>query len=483
MIEFNNKKPPRIMVVGDLMIDKYMWGSCDRISPEAPVQILNVSNESSVLGGAGNVLNNLVALGAEVEIYSVIGSCDIAKTLRKMLSEINIKTTFLVEDKSRKTSIKTRLIASHQQIIRYDKESTSEISNEQAELIANEIDKNIINSDLIIISDYGKGVVTDYLAKKVIESGKTNKIKVLVDPKGKDYSKYSGAYLLTPNKIEASLASGIQINDDDDTKLVIKKLKKDICLSVSLITLSENGIAMFEKTYKRFPSAVRSVYDVTGAGDTVIASLGFALANGNKIEHAIPFANLAAGVVVGKVGSSTTTLNEIIEYESSLNKSLSYEHIKTFEEILQLSNEARNRGKKIVFTNGCFDILHSGHIKYLFDAKKLGDLLVVGLNSDSSVKRIKGSKRPINNLQDRFDVLSALNSVDFVIPFDEDTPYDLIKKVNPDILVKGGDYKKEDIIGIDIVNEVRIINFYEGISTSNIIDRILNSEEKNCRNH
>jgi len=474
MIEFNNKKPPRIMVVGDLMIDKYMWGSCDRISPEAPVQILNVSNESSVLGGAGNVLNNLVALGAEVEIYSVIGSCDIAKTLRKMLSEINIKTTFLVEDKSRKTSIKTRLIASHQQIIRYDKESTSEISNEQAELIANEIDKNIINSDLIIISDYGKGVVTDYLAKKVIESGKTNKIKVLVDPKGKDYSKYSGAYLLTPNKIEASLASGIQINDDDDTKLVIKKLKKDICLSVSLITLSENGIAMFEKTYKRFPSAVRSVYDVTGAGDTVIASLGFALANGNKIEHAIPFANLAAGVVVGKVGSSTTTLNEIIEYESSLNKSLSYEHIKTFEDISQLSNEARNKGKKIVFTNGCFDILHSGHVSYLEKAKTFGDILIVGVNSDQSVKILKGEKRPINSQKDRAFILAALESVDYVVIFNEETPYELIKLISPNVLVKGADYEGEYVIGQDIADELELIEYLPGKSTTQLIDTIKN---------
>jgi len=472
MIEFNNKKPPRIMVVGDLMIDKYMWGSCDRISPEAPVQILNVSNESSVLGGAGNVLNNLVSLGAEVEIYSVIGSCDVAKTLRKMLSEINIKTTFLVEDKSRKTSIKTRLIASHQQIIRYDKESTSEISNEQAELIANEIDKNIINSDLIIISDYGKGVVTDYLAKKVIESGKTNKIKVLVDPKGKDYSKYSGAYLLTPNRIEASLASGIQINNDDDTKLAIKKLKEDIGLSVSLITLSENGIAMFDKTYKRFPSAVRSVYDVTGAGDTVIASLGFALANGNKIEHALPFANLAAGVVVGKVGSSTTTLNEIIEYESSLNKSLSYEHIKTFEEILQLSNEARNRGKKIVFTNGCFDILHSGHVSYLEKAKTFGDILIVGVNSDQSVKILKGEERPINSQQDRAFILAALESVDYVVIFNEETPYDLIKLISPNVLVKGADYEGEYVIGQDIADELELIEYLPGKSTTQLIDTI-----------
>ncbi len=463
---------PRILVVGDLMIDHYLWGKCERISPEAPVQVVAVEKETSVLGGAGNVINNLKALGADVDVISVVGDDASANELRSLLQDIGVRDEQLITQQGRATSKKSRIIASQQQVVRYDKESTDDIDEATQQTLLAHFSALLPDYDAVLLSDYGKGVLTTELTKALIAAANHADKKVLVDPKGKDYSKYSGAYLLTPNKKEAAEASGIDINTQKALQKAIAHLKAQCNLSVSLITLSEEGIAVYDESLRIHPTVAREVYDVTGAGDTVLASLGFALSCGYDIDSAVKFANLAAGVVVGKIGSATATLNEIIEYESSLNKSTSDSHIKTFEEISLLSEELKKRGKTIVFTNGCFDILHVGHVKYLEEAKSYGDVLIVGLNSDTSVKRLKGSTRPVNPQEDRAYILAALEAVDYVVIFEDDTPYDLIKTVQPHILVKGGDYEGKTVVGQDIADELRLVQFVDGKSTTKIIEKI-----------
>ena len=472
MIDLQNKTP-KILVVGDLMIDHYLWGSSERISPEAPVQIVNVDSESTVLGGAGNVINNLNALGAVVDVISVIGECETSKELKDLLCDIKIETQYLITQKNRVTSKKSRIIAAQQQVVRYDRESASEINNKSQVAILKVFKKIVNNYDVILLSDYGKGVLTFELTQSLISIANENKKKLLVDPKGLDYSKYKGAYLLTPNKKEASESTNIIIKDNESLTQSIRILKDQIDLTVSLITLSEKGVAIYDNELRIHPTVAREVFDVTGAGDTILASLGFALSCNKDIDEAIKFSNLASGVVVGKIGSATATLNEIIEYESSLNKSTSDEHIKTWDEISSIISELKNNDKKIVFTNGCFDILHIGHVKYLEKAKSFGDILILGLNSDDSIRRLKGKNRPINSQTDRAYILASLEVVDYLVIFDEDTPFDLIKLITPDVLVKGGDYNDTTIVGSKEVisngGKVKIIPLTEGYSTSSII--------------
>jgi D-beta-D-heptose 7-phosphate kinase/D-beta-D-heptose 1-phosphate adenosyltransferase len=471
MIELKNQHP-RIMVVGDLMIDHYLWGHCNRISPEAPVQVVAVNEESSVLGGAGNVVNNLKQLGAIVDVLSVVGQDEQAQELTQMLAQTGIAKTLLIQQTGRTTSKKSRVIAAHQQVLRFDKESTTEISSEaQLELLA-EFKAHIDAVDIIVLSDYGKGVLTDALTREIIRIARSKNKRVLVDPKGSDYSKYTGAYLLTPNKKEAAQAANIEINDAESLNRAITYLKQTCQLDVSLITLSEEGIACLNNDLQIYPTVARDVFDVTGAGDTVIAALAFALGSGRTIEQAIVFANLAAGVVVGKLGSATATLDEIIAYETSLKQPNGAHCVKTWDEIASIVHELKQRGQKIVFTNGCFDLLHTGHVRYLEQARDFGDVLIVGVNADASVSRLKGPTRPINSQDDRAYILASLKSVDYTVVFHEDTPYELIKLIAPNVLVKGGDYRGRDIVGQDIADEVKIVDFVAGKSTTRTIETI-----------
>ena len=474
MIDLQGKSP-KLLVIGDLMIDHYLWGSCERISPEAPVQVVNVKSESAVLGGAGNVINNLKALGAKVDVISVVGGCEISDELKILLKNINVSTQHLITQKDRITSKKSRIIAAQQQVVRYDRESSDEISAESQKSILDTFTNIIANYNGVLLSDYGKGVLTSDLTQSLISIANKNNKKVLVDPKGLDYSKYKGAYLLTPNKKEASEATQVNIKDDASLTQAISQLKTQCDLTVSLITLSEQGVAIYDDKLRTHPTVAREVFDVTGAGDTVLASLGFALACGYEIDDAVEFSNLAAGVVVGKIGSATASLNEIIEYESSLNKSSSDAHIKTLNEITVLSKDLKARDKKIIFTNGCFDILHAGHVRYLETAKSYGDVLILGLNSDRSVTALKGEGRPINTQLDRAYILAALEAVDYVVVFDDDTPYDLIKAIKPHILVKGGDYEGKQVVGQDIADELKLVQFVDGKSTTKTIEKIQKS--------
>jgi D-beta-D-heptose 7-phosphate kinase / D-beta-D-heptose 1-phosphate adenosyltransferase len=471
MIDLQGKSP-KILVIGDLMIDHYLWGSCERISPEAPVQVIDVERESTVLGGAGNVVNNLKKLGAQVDIMSVVGSCEISSELMKLLNDIKVHTKFLITQKNRISSKKTRIIASQQQVVRYDRESSDDIDAESQKTIIKTFNNIVNDFDVILLSDYGKGVLTNQLTQSLINTAKKYNKKVLVDPKGIDYLKYKGAFLLTPNKKEASMATKINILDDASLTNAIVKLKSMCNLDISLITLSEHGIAIYDEKLRTYPTAAKEVFDVTGAGDTVLASLGFAIACGYSIDESVAFSNLAGGVVVGKIGSATATINEIIEYESSLNKSSSDKHIKTRVEIAKLSQKLKLKGEKIVFTNGCFDLLHAGHISYLEKAKNFGDILIIGLNSDRSVTSLKGKGRPINLEADRAYILAALEVVDYVVIFDEDTPYELIKSIKPHILVKGGDYRGIEVVGQDIVDELKLVEFVDGKSSTQTIEKI-----------
>ncbi|MEA3373889.1 MAG: D-glycero-beta-D-manno-heptose-7-phosphate kinase [Campylobacterota bacterium] len=463
---------PNILVVGDLMIDHYLWGSTDRISPEAPVQVVDIGKETTVLGGAGNVINNLIALGASVSVASVIGDDVNGREMTMMLTGIGVKTEGLVTQAGRKSSKKSRIIAAHQQILRYDKESKDPIEQTSVEKILTAIEKDMFLYEMIIISDYGKGVITDELAQGVIRLAKTKAKKVLVDPKGTDYSKYRGAHLLTPNKKEAIEATGITIDSDASLEAALVWLKETCELDRSMITLSEDGIAILDDEVKRFPTVAQEVFDVTGAGDTVIASIAFALSAGKSIEETAKFANHAAAVVVGKIGSATVTLDEIEMYESKLHQSTSDAHIKSFEVISQIVERARLNNKRIVFTNGCFDILHVGHVKYLQKAKSFGDILIVGLNSDESVSRLKGPTRPVNLAEDRAYLLAALEAVDYVVPFIEDTPHDLIRLIAPDTLVKGGDYEGKQVVGTEFAKELKLVDFVDGKSTTRTIEKI-----------
>ena len=466
---------PNILVVGDLMIDHYLWGSCERISPEAPVQVVDISKETTVLGGAGNVINNLNTLGANVSVASVIGDDANGKELLGMFKTIGVDTQNIITQENRKTSKKSRIIAVSQQILRYDKESKNSITQKSSQTIIETLKSSITSYNMIILSDYGKGVLTEELCQGLIKLANEKNIKVLVDPKGSDFSKYKGAYLLTPNKKEAILATGIEIKDALSLESALVKLKNECNLGVSLITLSEDGIATLDKEVETFPTVAKEVFDVTGAGDTVIASIAFALSAGKSIQETAAFANLAAGVVVGKIGSATVSIAEIEEYEASLHKSTSDAHIKSFEDISALVQRCRENGKKVVFTNGCFDILHVGHVKYLQIAKSFGDILIVGLNSDESVSRLKGPTRPVNIAEDRAYLLAALEAVDFVVPFESDTPLELIKMISPDILVKGGDYEGKAVVGTEFAGELKLVDFVDGKSTTKTIQKIQGS--------
>jgi len=460
---------PHILVVGDVMLDHYLWGKCERISPEAPVQVIDVQNESTVLGGAGNVVNNLLSLGANVSIASVVGDDTNGHHVRQMLDSKGANTHGLVVEQGRKTSKKSRVIASHQQVVRFDSESKHEILKNSEETLLQYLSSILESIDTIILSDYGKGVLTHDFTCNVIALAKKYHKPLLVDPKGEDYSKYKGATLITPNKKEASLACKIPIVDDASLQKAGKLLKESLDLTYAIITLSEDGIAVFGDRFEKMPTIAREVYDVTGAGDTVLAALGYALSCGVEVHEAASFANAAAAVVVGKLGSATVSLDEIDAYTHSLRTATAESKIKTKEQMVQLLKQMKHQ--KIVFTNGCFDILHVGHVKYLETAKSYGDMLIVGLNSDASIARLKGASRPINTLEDRAYILASLESVSYVVPFEEDTPHDLILAVQPDILVKGADYKDKVVVGSDIAKEVRLVEFIEGKSTTKIIER------------
>ncbi|EAI5530214.1 D-glycero-beta-D-manno-heptose-7-phosphate kinase [Campylobacter lari] len=457
MLDFLSSKKPKILVVGDFMVDRYIWCDCTRISPEAPVMVVKSQKEDKRLGGAGNVYANLKSLGAEVFALGLVGNDESGRFLKE-----NLNARLLVE-KDRKTPLKSRVLSHSQQVLRLDDENDFDTKLEDE--IIQEYKKIAKDYDAIVLSDYAKGVLTSKVTKALIEHANTLNLPILIDPKGSDFSKYQNATLLTPNKKEAIQALGVE--KIDNLEKALKKLKDDLNLTYSIITLSEEGIALYDEKLHIIPAKALEVYDVTGAGDSVIAMLAYALALKVDIIKACELANDAAAVVVAKVGSVSVSLEEI----KNLKKASFEDKIKSKEELVKLL-----QNQKVVFTNGCFDIVHYGHIKYLEKAKKLGDILVVGLNSDESIKRLKGNSRPINLEFQRACMLASMYFVDYVVIFNEDTPYELIEFLKPDVLVKGADYKDKEVAGSNLVKKVELIDFEDGFSTTNIINRIANDK-------
>lgn len=458
-----------VTVVGDVMLDSYWKGPSSRISPEAPVPVVRVTDKEERAGGAANVAINIASLGAPCNLVGIVGEDKNAEILEKIVRAHSIKTDFVLT-KEHPTITKLRVLSRNQQLLRLDFEDS--FSNLDEEMILKSFKDSVKNSKVVIFSDYGKGSLSS--VRKMIEIASSLGIASLIDPKGTDFEKYRGATLLTPNMSEFEAVVGKVANDDDLEQKALALISK-LDLKMLLVTRSEDGMSLIRPGMKavHLPTYAREVYDVTGAGDTVIGTLGTCLASGMDIVTACEYANSAAGIVVGKIGTSTVSPAEL---EKALGKKNESQGVLSEDELYKVVRELQSRGEKVVMTNGCFDIIHPGHVTYLKQAKALGNKLIVAVNSDDSVKRLKGDSRPINTLEDRIAVLSGLSSVDYVVSFGEDTPQKLISRILPDILVKGGDYKVEEIAGHKEViangGKVVIIPFVEGKSTTSIVRKI-----------
>ncbi len=465
------------LVIGDLMLDEYVWGRTDRISPEAPVQVVDVVKEDMRLGGAGNVAVNLLELGCHVSVVSVIGDDLDGHKLVDITNNLNIKNDGIFLNQGRKTTRKTRVLSSNQQVLRIDRECRIDIDEEAGNAIIAYLETCRENFQVILVSDYLKGVLTNKVLKAIFAFSRLKGIPVVVDPKGENYSKYCGATLLTPNRKEVELATGVKIVDDSSLLEVGNSLMGELKLGALVITRSEEGMSIFtQEGVKHLPTQAREVFDVTGAGDTVLALLGLGLAAGLNMMDAGWLSNIGAGVVVGKVGTSSVSSTEVLETAKQQYSDIE-QKIQTAKAMAVILEHKRAKGMKIIFTNGCFDLLHVGHVKYLQKARQLGDLLVLGLNSDASIRRLKGDKRPLLDESERAQILAALGCVDYLVVFEEDTPLELLQSIRPDVLVKGGDYQVEEVVGKELVESyggrVELIQFVEDKSTTNIVETII----------
>ena len=470
----------RVLVVGDLMLDEYVWGKVERISPEAPVQVVDVYSDDLRLGGAGNVINNLVALGVAVSVASILGDDADGCLLQQKLEQLGVDTAAVVRESGRTTSRKTRVMANNQQIVRIDRETRAEITAGQIEQLTNSVCAALPSCQVILVSDYLKGVLPETFLQGIMAAGRDAGIPVVVDPKGSDFQKYRGATVLTPNRKEAQLASGTVIDNEASLCKVGHALRIALDLQTLVLTRSEEGMSLFSRDGRdeHMPTEAREVFDVSGAGDTVLSLIGVGLAAGLTMQEAAWISNVAAGIVVAKIGTSTVSPAEILNTIGRQHKDSDLK-IHDCLELAKLLDERRSQGDKIVFTNGCFDLMHVGHVKYLQAARKLGDLLVLGLNSDDSIRRLKGEKRPLIEQSERAHIMAALNCVDYIVIFNEDAPLEVISSLRPDILVKGGDYSLDGVVGRELVESyggrVELIQFVDGRSTSNIINKILHS--------
>ncbi|CAK9883900.1 MAG: Bifunctional protein HldE [Candidatus Erwinia impunctatus] len=464
-----------VLVVGDVMLDRYWHGATNRISPEAPVPVVKVDNVEERPGGAANVAMNIASLGASAQLVGLTGTDDAAQALSNALSDVNVQCDFVAVP-SHPTITKLRILSRNQQLIRLDFEEG--FAGVDTTALHQRIEAGLPQAGALVLSDYAKGALAS--VGEIIRMAREVGVPVLVDPKGTDFDRYHGATLLTPNFSEFEAVVG---KCHDEAAIVTRGLALiERCdLSALLITRSEHGMTLLQPGLPplHLPTQAQEVYDVTGAGDTVIGVLAAALAAGLPLDESCFLANAAAGVVVGKLGTSTVSP---VELENAIHGRPGNGFGMMDEHHLKLAvAQAHARGERVVMTNGCFDILHAGHVSYLANARKLGDRLIVAVNSDASTRRLKGSSRPVNPLQNRMTVLAALEAVDWVVAFEEDTPQRLIAEVLPDLLVKGGDYRPEEIAGgAEVIangGEVRVLNFEEGISTSNIIRTILGQTE------
>ena len=465
----------QVLVVGDLMLDRYWQGPTSRISPEAPVPVVKVEQHEDRPGGAANVALNVTALGAGVSLVGLVGEDEAGAALEKQLQSARVNCAFS-KTSVEPTITKLRVISRHQQLIRLDFEEP--FSNDYADQIAEATDPLLSNVGVIVLSDYGKGTLSD--CQRLIQQAKAQNVAIMVDPKGSDFARYRGATLLTPNLSEFEAIVG-PCKTEEELVHRGKDLAKELELDALLVTRSEQGMTLIrvDKDELHFPARAREVFDVTGAGDTVISTLAAALAAGEDLPNAVALSNIAASIVVGKLGTAAISAPELrraVSKEQGAEKGVVSE-----EQLLISLADARAAGESIVFTNGCFDILHAGHVGYLGQARAQGDRLVLAINSDESVSRLKGPGRPINPVERRMAVLSGLEAVDWVLYFDEDTPERLLEQVRPDVLVKGGDYGIDGVVGGEFVSsyggEVRVLFFLDNCSTTAIVEKIQSDNE------
>ena len=462
------------LVIGDIILDQYCKGVVRRISPEAPVPVLLEQSLSSAPGGAANVAVNLSVNGQKVSLLSVMGKDKAAEELRELLSASRVSTELLLETE-RATSTKRRFLAeNHQQLLRVDRETVESVTPEMERRLLALLRKEAGRFDIVILSDYQKGLLTESFTREAISIARERGLRVLADVKDANYRKYAGAYLLKPNRAELRTLTKLPTETLTQVRKASEALLRDCACEWVLTTLGADGMALTGRdgTFRHMEADTREVYDVTGAGDTVIAYLAMGLSNGMDMVSTMRLANCAAGCQVTKIGASAVTLSETLSRmgrpERATEKEVRREDLGALRE--------RLAGKKIVFTNGCFDILHAGHVRYLRQAAQLGDVLIVGLNSDASVRRLKGPERPVNAQEDRVMTLSALEFVDYVTVFEEDTPLETIAACRPDTLTKGGDYRAEDVVGNELVQSwggnVSILPYLPGHSTTGIVSKL-----------
>ncbi|MFL5331112.1 MAG: D-glycero-beta-D-manno-heptose 1-phosphate adenylyltransferase [Gemmataceae bacterium] len=477
---------PRVLVIGDLMLDRYIWGDAARISQEAPVMLLQADRREERLGGASSVATLLRALDAEVMLAGVVGADADGIRIRAMLDDLGVNHSAVVADVGRPSTVKERYIGRAQQkhpqqILRVDYETRAAIPAAIEWKLIESMAQLIPTCDVVLISDYDKGVCTPSLLKAIMSLAATSGKRVLADPiRGNDYTKYRGCATLTPNRLEAGLATGIEIHDAATAVQAAEQLRVTLDLEASIVTLDKDGMVLVGQDghAQVLPTRQRQVYDITGAGDIVLSMLGLALAAGASYADAVRLANVAGGLEVEKIGVATVTRDEI-RADILRGDAIGMGIANKVTNVLLLMPELQRRreqGQRIVFTNGCFDVLHAGHVQYLHEARAQGDLLIVGLNSDASVRGLKGPGRPVNPVEARAAVLAGLQAVDFVTVFDTATPEELINQLRPDVLVKGADYRRETVVGAEFVESyggrVHLADLRDGFSTTNILHRL-----------
>ncbi len=460
----------RLLVIGDVMLDRYWHGSASRVSPEAPVPVVQVINREDRPGGAGNVAFNIAALGSAVRLVGVVGDDETGLELLSRLKAAGVYCDFL-QSEEKPTITKLRIISQHQQLIRLDFEKAFEASDIIG--LQDKAKSLVDDSQVMVLSDYGKGALHDII--DLIDLGRSRNIPIIVDPKGSDFTKYRGATLITPNLTEFEAVVG---GSDNEEELVNKGLRlvRELNLEAILITRGEHGMTLIRPNSPELhlPARAQEVFDVTGAGDTVISVLAASMAAGDGLADATALANLAAGLVVGKLGTAAISGPEL--RRAMLADQNSGRGVMTAEQLQIVVQDAKAHGEKIIFTNGCFDIIHAGHVGYLAEAKRLGDRLVVAINDDDSAHRLKGPGRPINPVERRMAVLAGLEAVDWVVSFSEDTPEPLLESLQPEVLVKGGDYTMDQVVGGSYVESyggmVRVLEFLDNCSTSAIMEKM-----------
>lgn len=467
-----------VLCIGDVMLDKFIYGSAVRISPEAPIPVLAVERESTMLGGAGNVVRNIISLGGSATFISVVGNDDVGNTIIGLTAKEPRLYPYLLMDNSRISTQKMRYIAGSQQLMRADRESKDDISEKFVEQIVGIVRQEIERHDVVVLSDYGKGVLTEELVRQIIEISKDADVPVIVDPKSNDFSRYSDAYLVSPNQKELASAFGVEVYEEAEMVDAARILMRANDIKNILVTRGAGGMLLVKPAGEPYQvkARAREIYDVSGAGDTSLATLAVALGSGASIEDAVYLSNTAGGIVVGKMGTAavyrTDLKTELYTQDVFSGTRKIYPQDIAVEQVETWQRE----GCKVGFTNGCFDIVHAGHLALINDAKKECDKLILAINSDDSVKRLKGETRPVNTEMDRALLLAELGAVDMVVIFREDTPEELLKRLRPDVLMKGADYTKEQIVGGSFVESyggrVVRIGLKEGYSTTNTIRKI-----------